>query len=73
MPPLLRANLCIILFELLSSITQTGGTSTGSLFDTKDMKPLTGEAVAEMLRLHEMQNQYGAPDGTLTFRSEPSS
>ena len=48
---------------LLSTITQTEGTSTGSLFDTKDMTPLTGEAVAEMLRLHEMHNQYGAPDG----------
>lgn len=47
---------------LLSTITQTGGTSTGSLFDTNDMTPLTGEAVAEMLRLHEMHNKYGAPD-----------
>lgn len=49
---------------LLSTITQTEGTSTGSLFDTEDMTPLTGEAVAEMLRLHEMHNTYGAPDGT---------
>ena len=46
----------------MSSITQTGGTSTGSLFDTKDMTPLTGEAVAEMLRLHEEQAKYGVPD-----------
>ena len=48
---------------LLSTITQTEGTATGSLFDTSDMTPLTGEAMAEMLRLHEMHNQYGAPDG----------
>jgi len=47
---------------VLSSITQTGGTSSGSLFDTKDMTPLTGEAVAEMLRLHEEQAKYGVPD-----------
>ena len=48
--------------SVLSSITQTGGTSSGSLFDTKDMTPLTGEAVAEMLRLHEEQAKYGVPD-----------
>lgn len=50
---------------VLSTITQTEGTSTGSLFDTKDMTPLTGQAVAELLRLHEMHSMYGAPDGKL--------
>lgn len=49
---------------VLSSITQTEGTASGSLFDTKDMTPLTGEAVAEMLRIQEEQNRYGPSDGT---------
>jgi multiple sugar transport system substrate-binding protein len=49
---------------ILSSITQTKGTSTGSLFDTKDMKPLAGAAMAEMIRIQEMQSKYGTPDGT---------
>lgn len=44
---------------ILSTITQAGGTSTGSLFDTKDMTPLTGEAVVEMLRIQEEQARYG--------------
>lgn len=48
---------------ILSTITQTEGTSTGSLFDTKDMTPLTGEAVAEMLRISEEQAKFGTPDG----------
>lgn len=48
---------------VLSSITQTGGTSKGSLFDTEDMTPLTGEAAAEMLRIHEEMAKYGTPDG----------
>jgi len=52
---------------VLSSITQTAGTSKGSLFDTRDMKPLTGEAVAEMLRIHEELAEYGTPDGTSRF------
>jgi len=52
---------------VLSSITQTAGTSKGSLFDTRDMKPLTGEAVAEMLRIHEELAKYGTPDGTSRF------
>ena len=50
---------------VLSTITQTQGTSEGSLFDTKDMTPLTGEAMAEMLRIQEEQAKYGTPDGKL--------
>ena len=52
---------------VLSTITQTQGTSEGSLFDTKDMTPLTGEAMAEMLRIQEEQAKYGTFDGTLCF------
>jgi multiple sugar transport system substrate-binding protein len=48
---------------VLSTITQTGGTDKGSLFDTKDMTPLTGEAAAEMLRIHEEHMKYGSDDG----------
>lgn len=47
---------------VLATITQTHGTSEGSLFDTKDMSPLLGEAAVEMLRIHEEQAKYGAPD-----------
>ena len=47
---------------VLSTITQTQGTSEGSLFHTKDMTPLTGAAAAEMLRIHEEQSKYGTPD-----------
>ena len=49
---------------ILSSLTQTHGTATGSLLDTADLTPLTGEAFAEMLRLQEEQAKYGTPDGT---------
>lgn len=48
---------------VLSTITQTEGTSTGSLFDTEDMAPLTGKAFAEMLRIHEEHAKYGAANG----------
>ena len=48
---------------VLSTITQTQGTSEGSLFDPKDMTPLTGEAMAEMLRIHEEMSLYGTDDG----------
>ena len=51
---------------VLSTITQTQGTSEGSLFDTSDMTPLTGNALAEMLRIHEEMSKYGTPDGKLT-------
>ena len=47
---------------ILSTITQTDGTSSGSLFDTSDMTPLTtGEAVTEILRIQEEQAKYGVP------------
>ena len=49
---------------VLATITQTKGTAQGSLFDTKDLTPLTGEAMAEMLRIHEEMATYGTPDGT---------
>ena len=49
---------------ILSTITQTHGTSTGSLFDTSDMTPLAGQAIAEMLRIHEDHMKYGTEDGT---------
>jgi len=55
---------------VLSTITQTEGTSQGSLFDTSDMKPLTGEAAAEMLRIHEEMSKYGTPDGKKAFFSQ---
>jgi len=55
---------------VLSTITQTEGTSQGSLFDTSDMKPLTGEAAAEMLRIHEEMSKYGTPDGKKAFLSQ---
>jgi multiple sugar transport system substrate-binding protein len=44
---------------ILSTITQTNGTSTGSLFDSSNMAPLTGEAIVEMLRIQEEQSKYG--------------
>ncbi|CAB9504717.1 acid type B receptor subunit 2 [Seminavis robusta] len=44
---------------ILASITQTDGPTTGSMFDTKDMKPLTGEAFVETLRILEQQALYG--------------
>jgi multiple sugar transport system substrate-binding protein len=45
---------------VLSSMTQTSGTSSGHLFDTRDMKPLLGEALIKALELMEGQAQYGA-------------
>ena len=48
---------------VLSTFTQTQGTHSGSLFDTKDLAPLTGAAMAEMLRIHEEMAMYGTPDG----------
>lgn len=40
-------------------MTQTRGLFEGSLFDTKDMKLLTGDAFLEMLRLMERQSKFG--------------
>jgi multiple sugar transport system substrate-binding protein len=48
---------------ILSTITQTHGTSSGFIFDTADMTPLTGPALEETLRLLEAQIPYGPPDG----------
>ena len=46
---------------VLSSMTQTNGQSQGSLFDTKDMKPLTDDALFETLKLFEKQFKFGHP------------
>jgi multiple sugar transport system substrate-binding protein len=50
---------------LISSMTQTLGASSGHFFDTKDMTPLTGEALEEALKLLEMQVKYGPDDGKI--------
>lgn len=50
---------------VLSTITQAQGTYEGSLFDTNNMDPLTGEAMTEMLRIHEEMSEYGSSDGKL--------
>jgi len=47
---------------VLSTLTQTEGTSQGSLFDTRTMDPLLGPAGAEMLRIHEELAAVGTPD-----------
>lgn len=47
--------------QVLSSMTQTRGASEGSLFDTKDMSPLTHEALIETLKIFEKQHEYGHP------------
>ena len=44
---------------ILSSMTQTHGPSTGSMFDTETMEPLLGEAFIETLRILEYQALYG--------------
>jgi len=48
--------------QVLSSMTQTHGASQGSLFDTKDMTPLTSAALVETLKILERQLKYGHPD-----------
>jgi multiple sugar transport system substrate-binding protein len=48
--------------QVLSSMTQTKGSSEGSLFDTKDMTPLTSDALVETLKIFERQLKYGHPD-----------
>lgn len=48
--------------QVLSSMTQTQGSFEGGLFDTKDMTPLTGEALMETLRIFEKQHKFGHPD-----------
>jgi len=47
--------------QVLSSMTQTRGSSEGSLFDTKDMSPLTNDALVETLQIFEKQFKYGHP------------
>ena len=47
--------------QVLSSMTQTKGSSEGSLFDTKDMSPLTNDALVETLKIFEKQFKYGHP------------
>ena len=48
---------------VLAPITQTLGTRTGFLFDSENMTPLTGEALAEAIRQLELQAKYGTDDG----------
>ena len=47
---------------VLSTMTQTQGTHQGSLFDSADMTPLLGKAMAETLRIHEEMSNYGVTD-----------
>ena len=47
--------------QVLSSMTQTTGSSEGSLFDTKDMSPLLNDALVETLKIFEKQHRYGHP------------
>ncbi|KAL7549918.1 hypothetical protein ACHAWF_013171 [Thalassiosira exigua] len=47
---------------VLSSMTQTRGSTQGHLFDSKTMKPLTDDALKELLRIFELQNRYGHRD-----------
>jgi ABC-type glycerol-3-phosphate transport system substrate-binding protein len=49
---------------VISSYTQTHGASTGHLFDTADMTPLTGPVLEEALLMLEMQVKYGSEYGT---------
>ncbi|CAB9502712.1 Bacterial extracellular solute-binding protein [Seminavis robusta] len=46
---------------VLSSYTQTRGPSQGHLFDPTDMTPLAGEALAETIKMIELQATYGHP------------
>ena len=48
--------------QVLSTMTQSQGSSTGMLFDTKDMKPLTNDALVETLKIFEKQHKYGHPN-----------
>lgn len=47
---------------VLSSMTQTSGTSSGHLFDSSDMAPLLGEALIQALEWMEGQVKYGSED-----------
>jgi len=47
---------------VLSSMTQQMGMSSGSLFDTSNMKPLLGEAFVQTLEWLETQARFGPSD-----------
>ncbi len=47
---------------ILSSMTQSSGTSSGHLFDSTNMKPLLGEALPKALEWMEGQAKYGTED-----------
>jgi multiple sugar transport system substrate-binding protein len=47
---------------VLSSMTQTAGTSYGHLFDTRNMRPLLGEALMQALEWMEEQTMHGPED-----------
>lgn len=47
---------------ILSSMTQTLGTSSGHLFDSANMTPLLGEALLQTLEWMEGQAKYGPED-----------
>jgi multiple sugar transport system substrate-binding protein len=52
---------------VIASYTQTHGASTGHLFDTKDMMPLTGPVLEEAMLMMEQQAKYGSVDGTFIY------
>ena len=47
-------------------MTQYQGTKSGFFLDPFTMKPLTGEALAETIKILEGQVLHGSPDGKLT-------
>ena len=47
---------------ILSSYTQTKGASQGFILDAQDLTPLMGEAMAEVLKMLELQTIYGHPE-----------
>jgi multiple sugar transport system substrate-binding protein len=49
---------------VLSSYTQTKGATEGFILDAQALTPLMGEAMAETLKMMELQAVYGHPDGT---------
>lgn len=55
------------IFLLLSQMTQTEGPWSGHVFDTKDMKPLTGPALEKAIEWMETQVDYGPEDGKKSY------
>lgn len=47
---------------VLSSMTQSAGTDSGHLFDSRNMRPLLGEALPQALEWMEEQVMHGAKD-----------